>query len=127
MMQAEPSRLMPMNEWEERDETMALTAIWTSPSVAFLKPTGIERPEAISRWVWLSVVRAPIEAQLTSSAVYCGTMGSSISEPAGRPSSLTRISNSRAIRRPRLMSAVPSRPGSTMSPRQPTVVRGFSK
>ena len=33
------------------------------PSVPFLKPTGMESPLAISRWVWLSVVRAPIAAQ----------------------------------------------------------------
>ena len=41
---------------------MAFTAICTSPSVAFLKPTGMDRPEAISRWVWLSVVLAPMES-----------------------------------------------------------------
>ena len=36
----------------------------------FLKPTGIERPLANSRWVWDSVVRAPIAAQLTRSDTY---------------------------------------------------------
>ena len=38
-------------------------AIWTPPSVPFLKPTGIDRPEASSRCTWLSVVRAPIAPQ----------------------------------------------------------------
>ena len=36
----------------------------------FLKPTGMDTPLAISRCVWLSVVRAPIAAQLTRSHVY---------------------------------------------------------
>jgi len=34
----------------------------TLPSVLFLNPTGIERPEASSRCTWLSVVRAPMAA-----------------------------------------------------------------
>ena len=42
---------------------MASIAICTSPSVPFLKPTGIDRPEASSRWIWLSVVRAPMAPQ----------------------------------------------------------------
>ena len=29
----------------------------------FLKPTGVDRPEAISRWVWDSEVRAPMAVQ----------------------------------------------------------------
>ena len=56
------------------------------PSVPFLNPIGIDRPEAISRWVWLSVVRAPMAVQLIRSAMYCGTTGSSSSVAAGRPS-----------------------------------------
>jgi hypothetical protein len=28
--------------------------------VPFLKPTGDDSPDASSRWIWLSVVRAPI-------------------------------------------------------------------
>ena len=47
-------------------------AICTLPEVPFLKPTGQERPEASWRWPWLSVVRAPMAPQLTSSATYCG-------------------------------------------------------
>ena len=50
----------------------ASTAIFTLPLVPFLKPTGQDRPEAISRWIWLSVVRAPIAPQATRSAMYCG-------------------------------------------------------
>jgi hypothetical protein len=41
-----------------------------------LKPTGIERPEASSRWTWLSVVRAPIAPQEIRSAKNCGVIGS---------------------------------------------------
>jgi hypothetical protein len=51
-----------------------------------LKPTGIESPLAISRCVWLSVVRAPIAVQETRSAMYCGVIGSSSSVPAASPS-----------------------------------------
>ena len=43
-------------------------AILTFPSVPFLNPTGIERPEASSRCTWLSVVRAPMAPQETVSA-----------------------------------------------------------
>ena len=50
--------------------TIASIAVWMLPSVPFLKPTGIESPLAISRWVCDSVVLAPIAAQLMSSAVY---------------------------------------------------------
>ena len=42
----------------------------------FLKPTGMDSPDAISRWVWLSIVRAPIAAQAIASPKYCGAMGS---------------------------------------------------
>ena len=66
---------------------MASTAIRTLPSVPFLKPTGQERPDASSRWTWLSVVRAPIAPQDTRSAMYCGVIMSRYSQPAGRPSS----------------------------------------
>ena len=37
------------------------------PSVLFLNPTGAERPLAISRCVWDSVVRAPMAYQETRS------------------------------------------------------------
>src|SRR5690554_7963972 len=54
----------------------ALTATSRLPSVPFLKPTGQERPEDISRWVWDSVVRAPMADQLMQSWMYWGEMGS---------------------------------------------------
>ena len=41
----------------------ASTATSTLPSVRFLKPTGIESPDPSWRWIWLSVVRAPIAPQ----------------------------------------------------------------
>ncbi len=63
---------------------MASSADWYSPSVPFLKPTGMERPLVISRWVCDSVVRAPMAAQETRSAMYCGTIGSRNSVAAGR-------------------------------------------
>jgi hypothetical protein len=47
---------------------IASTATCTSPSVRFLMPTRIDRPEASARWIWLSTVRAPIAPQLTRSA-----------------------------------------------------------
>ena len=37
--------------------------------MAFLKPTGVERPEDISRWVCDSEVRAPMAVQLDEVAV----------------------------------------------------------
>ena len=40
--------------------------------VPIYEPMGIERPETISRWVWLSVVRAPSAVQEIRSAMYCG-------------------------------------------------------
>ena len=64
---------------------MALTATCKLPSVPFLNPTGMESPLAISRWVWLSVVLAPMAVQLMRSAMYCGLMGSSNSVPQGMP------------------------------------------
>ena len=54
---------MPRKLWGWAAEMMALIATSRSPSVAFLKPTGVERPEAISRWVWDSEVRAPMAVQ----------------------------------------------------------------
>ena len=48
-------------------DRMASTAIWTEPSVPFLKPIGSERPETSSRCNCDSVVRAPIAPQLTRS------------------------------------------------------------
>jgi hypothetical protein len=65
---------------------MASAATWTLPSVPFLKPTGQLRPEASWRWLWLSVVRAPIAPQATSSAMNCGLSRSRNSVPVGTPS-----------------------------------------
>ena len=70
----------------------------------FLKPTGIDSPLAISRWVCDSVVRAPTAAQATRSAVYWGTMGSSTSVAVGSPSSLIASRMRRAMRNPSGMS-----------------------
>ena len=74
------------------------------PSVPFLKPMGMDSPEAISRWVWLSVVRAPMAVQLIRSAMYWGTTGSNSSVAAGSPMSARCSSRPRARRRPVLMS-----------------------
>src|SRR2546423_1859074 len=60
-MAARPCFVTERNWWGCEAARMASTAIWTFPSVPFLKPTGMERPEASSRWTWLSVVRAPQE------------------------------------------------------------------
>ena len=105
----------------------ASTATWTLPSVRFLKPTGIDRPEPSWRWIWLSVVRAPIAAHETVSEMYCGVIGSRNSQPTGRPRRRTSSSSSRAARTPASTSPEPSRCGSLMRPFQPVVVRGFSK
>ena len=106
---------------------MASMAIRTLPSVPFLNPTGQDRPEASSRWTWLSVVRAPMAPQLIRSFTYCGVIRSRYSVAAGIPISLMSTSRWRARRKPLLMRKVWSRSGSLMSPFQPTVVRGFSK
>ena len=106
---------------------MAFTAPSSQPSVPFLKPTGIESPLAISRWVWLSLVRAPIAAQEMQSARYCGVTGSSSSVAQGTPSPRIASRSSRARRIPSATWQLPSRCGSLRKPFQPTVVRGFSK
>ena len=93
----------------------------------FLKPIGIDSPDASWRWVWLSVVRAPIAPQATVSAMYCGVIGSRYSQPIGRPISRTSSSNRRAVRNPALTSPESSRWGSFIRPFHPVVVRGFSK
>jgi hypothetical protein len=92
-----------------------------------LNPIGIDSPLAICRCVGLSVVRAPMLASATRSAMYCGVIGSSISVATGRPNSLICSSTRRASRSPPSMSKLSSRCGSLISPFQPTVVRGFSK
>ena len=97
------------------------------PSVPFLNPTGVDRPLAISRWVWDSVVRAPMAVQVINSDRYCGMMGSRASVPAGRPISAISSSSWRAIVIPFSMWKESSMSGSLMRPFHPTVVRGFSK
>ncbi len=124
---ARPSSSMPKKTcgWEEACTPSIATC--TSPSVAFLNPTGIDRPEVSCRCTWLSGVRAPIAPQVTASAMYCGLVGSRNSQPTGRPRLSTSSSTVRAVRRPRRTSWPPSMSGSLMSPFQPIVVRGFSK
>ena len=122
-----PSLSIPRKLCSARAACMASIATWSEPSVAFLKPTGIESPLAICRWVGLSVVRAPIAPSTTVSAMYCGVIGSRNSVAVGRPARASSMSSPRASRSPVATSNVPSRCGSLMSPFQPTVVRGFSK
>jgi hypothetical protein len=103
----------------------ASMAICTPPSVPFLKPTGIERPDASSRCTWLSVVRAPIAPHDTRSEVNCGEIGRG-TRTRRQPSSFEVEQEPRARRRPSLMrSSVEV--GIVDQPFQPTVVRGFSK
>ena len=122
-----PASSIPAKACDAAAARTASTAIWMLPSVRFLKPIGIESPEASWRCVWLSEVRAPIAPQATASAMYCGVIGSRNSQPIGSPVSSTSSSSLRAIRRPALTSALSSRCGSLISPFQPVVVRGFSK
>jgi hypothetical protein len=124
---AAPLGVTPKNVCPAADARQASTATCTSPSVPFLNPTGMDRPEASWRWTWLSVVRAPIAPQVTVSAMYCGVIGSSHSQPTGRPSSTMSSRSRRAVRRPRCTSCPPSMPGSLIRPFQPVTVRGFSK
>ena len=122
-----PLGSMPAKAWGSAAARTASTATCTLPSVRFLKPTGIDSPDPSWRWIWLSVVRAPIAPQETASAMYCGVIGSRNSQPTGRPVSSTPSSTRRARRSPALTSPEPSRWGSLISPFQPVVVRGFSK
>ena len=73
------------------------------------------------------VVRAPIAPQVTVSAMYCGVIGSSHSQPTGRPWATMSSSRALAVRSPRCTSWRPSMPGSLIRPFQPVTVRGFSK
>src|ERR1039457_1231601 len=124
---ADPSILIPRKVWGWDAARIALIAVWTEPSVPFLKPRGIERPDAIWRCVCDSAVRAPTADQHMRSAMYCGVTGSRSSVAVGMPRSRTSRRNRRAILRPEAMSFDPSRWGSMMRPFQPTVVLGFSK
>jgi hypothetical protein len=124
---AAPAEVTPKKVCPAAEARHASTATWTSPSVPFLKPTGIDRPDASWRCTWLSVVRAPIAPQVTVSAMYCGVIGSSHSQPTGMPRLRMSISRRRAVRRPRCTSKLSSMPGSLIRPFQPVTVRGFSK
>jgi hypothetical protein len=122
-----PCSSIPANAWLTAAARTASTATCTPPSVPFLNPTGIDRPEPSWRWIWLSVVRAPIAPQQTASEMYCGMIGSRNSQPIGTPRARMSSSSVRASRSPALTSPEPSRCGSLIRPFQPVVVRGFSK
>ena len=126
-MAASPCFVTERNWWGCMAARIASTAIWTLPSVPFLNPTGIDSPEASSRWTWLSVVRAPIAPHDTRSAMNWGVMVSRNSHPAGSPMSARSSRKPRARPSPSLIAKLPSSLGSLMSPFHPTVVRGFSK
>src|SRR5690554_7302840 len=76
-MEAVPWWSMPRKRCGLATDCNALMATVRPPSVPFLKPTAEDRPEAISRWVCDSVVRAPIGDQLIKSCRYCEMIGSS--------------------------------------------------
>src|SRR5437867_1528998 len=114
-MPARPCSVTPRKTCRCAAARTASIAIWIPPPVPFLKPTGIERPEASSRWTWLSVVRAPIAPQATTSEMYCGVIGSTNSVAAGTPSSTRSTRSFRATRRPSLTAKEPSRCGSSVS------------
>jgi hypothetical protein len=82
-MLARPLGSIPRKDWADPDAIMALTAFLRPPSVQFLNPTGMERPDAISRWIWLSVVRAPMAVQETRPAIYWGVNGIEHLRPRG--------------------------------------------
>lgn len=48
------------NQWGDRAASTASTAVWVFPSVPFLKLTGIDNPDASSRWTGLWVVWVPM-------------------------------------------------------------------
>ena len=101
-IEARPAPSIPRKDCGAAAAAQASRAICSDPSVPFLKPTGMDRPEASWRWIWLSVVRAPMAPQLTRSATYCGLMGSRNSVATGSPSSPAAIRNRRAAYRPGL-------------------------
>src|SRR6266851_559433 len=80
-----PCSVTPRNWWGCLAARTASMAIWTPPSVPFLKPTGIESPEASSRCTWLSVVRAPMAPQATRSEVNWPELGEVEQEAARQP------------------------------------------
>mmetsp|Transcript_4143 Transcript_4143/g.13311 ORF Transcript_4143/g.13311 Transcript_4143/m.13311 type:complete len:271 (-) Transcript_4143:332-1144(-) len=96
----------------------ASTAAAAEAAVAW-NPTGVERPEASSRWAREPACRAPTRAYDARSATNCGVMVSTYSTAVGRPSLATSRSRRRAARKPEFMSTDPSSCGSVTSPAQP--------
>ncbi|MCY1384898.1 hypothetical protein D9M69_732050 [compost metagenome] len=113
-MAAMPILVMPMKACGARAARMASAATLMLPSVPFLKPTGQLSPEASWRWLWLSVVRAPMAPQAIRSAMNCGLRRSRNSVPVGRPICVSSRSRRRARSSPSLMAKLPSRCGSLM-------------
>ena len=73
------------NQCGERAVSTASTAVCVLPSVLFLKPTGIDSPDASSRCTWLSVVRAPMATHDVRSAMCCGICVSRNSDAGRQP------------------------------------------
>ncbi len=111
---AMPIFVMPMKACGARAARIASAATLMLPSVPFLKPTGQLSPDASCRWLWLSVVRAPIAPQAIRSAMNCGLSRSRNSVPVGSPSIVSSSSSRRARSRPSLIAKLPSRCGSLM-------------
>jgi hypothetical protein len=111
---ATPILVMPMKLCGARAASTASAATCTLPSVPFLKPTGQLRPLASWRWLWLSVVRAPMAPQAIRSLMYCGLSRSRNSVPGRQPHRVDLQQQLRARRRPSLMRKLPSSRGSLM-------------
>lgn len=122
-----PSSLPERNACDCDEESIASTAIFTLPSVPFLKPIGQGSPDASSRWVWDSAVLAPIAPQLMRSEKYRGESGSRNSVAVGILISVISNKSFLAVRSHSSIICDSSRWGSFMSHFHPTVVRGFSK
>jgi len=124
-----PGLRAPLRVTEEpvrlRAEMIASTATCTSPSVRFLKPTGMDNPEASCRWIWLSTSsrrsrpRHEIGVVLPKSCQE--TPSPSESEAGDVEHEFPR--EPEAVVDP--VGAV--RPGSFISPFQPATVLGFFK
>ncbi len=91
-----PSASIPANAWRPPQREPRPPRPECCRRCRFLKPTGIDRPDPSWRWIWLSVVRAPIAPQETRSEMYCGVIGSRNSQPTGMPSPSTSSSRRRA-------------------------------
>jgi hypothetical protein len=72
---------------------MALIAVWTDPSVPFLKPDRHRQPRGHLAVGLRLGVRAPMADQQTRSAMYCGVIGSRSSVAVGSPRSRTSRRN----------------------------------